>query len=268
MNIIVCSSRGSCLLPLNRRPDTKVIVVPGGKIKDLTDIAIKELGRTTISPKFVYFIAGLPDTTTKLNENYWMNGRWCRYEEVIFRNSEDIVIKIIDKAAQDIIEKNAVPIFSTIVPCHISNWNYCRLHQHKTSHLLHFNSYHHMQENQLETITHINRYILHLNSINQVVTPKIAKPVFYKRGSAWRFRFGKLSDGVHPKDKLRDIWVKIVEEVLEKNNKKFIPVEAVVSQAQYLEGGTEICPDNTPYQISDSDSDSDNDTNQKRSWRY
>lgn len=219
MNIIVCSSRGKSLRSLNKREDTVVRVVPGGRIGQLVDIAKEELNKilTKPNPKFVYFVAGLPDTTTKIYEEFWMNDELHAYEEVIFSNTPENIIGIINSAAQDILAENAIPIFSTIVPCHLSIWNHTRLSQHKTSHLLHYKNYDLMQEQQLETIREINSYILHINSQNRVATPKLAKPVYYRRGNSWRFRFGKLADGVHATDKLKKVWHKTVNKILNRN---------------------------------------------------
>ena len=152
MNIIVCSSRGKSLLSLNKRKDTEVTVVSGGRIKNLTNIAIEKLKeeKGTEGNKFVYVIAGLPDTSIKLERNYWMNSSWRKYEEVSFLESVEAnserVIRIIRKSAEDIIEEDGIPIFSTIVPSNLTRWNHVRLRQHKTSHLVHFHHYDCMQD--------------------------------------------------------------------------------------------------------------------------
>ena len=235
MNIIVCSSRGKSLLSLNKRKDTEVTVVSGGRIKNLTNIAIEKLKeeKGTEGNKFVYVIAGLPDTTRKLERNYWMNSSWRRYEEVSFLESveenSERVIRIIKKSAEDIIKEDGIPICSTIVPQNLTKWNHVRLRQHKTSHLIHFHHYDRMQENLLESIKIINSFILHFNSVNQVATPKITLPVFYKRRSTWRFRYGKLPDGVHASQNLAKIWVTIVRKVLDKNLARHSTTAAVPS---------------------------------------
>ena len=252
MNIVVCSSRGKCLLPLNHREDTRVIVVGGGKIPKLTNEAITILKEYEDSPepKFVYFVAGLPDTTTKESYHFWMNGVRHTYEEVFIRGSIEEnasrVINIIQSSSRAILANNAIPVYCTIIPCELEIWNHTRLSQHKTSHLIHFNNYKHMQESHLESIKTINSFILHHNSQNQVATPKITLPVFYKRKSSWRFRFGRLTDGVHPDAKLESSIRKKISNTLHLNLKRYTPEEE---------------PEST-------DSDTDSDTSFKRSWLY
>ena len=252
MNIVLCSSRGKCLLPLNERPDTTVSVRGGGKYTSLTKEAVEHLERLQYhpGPKLVYLVAGLPDITQKLKHSFWMNGRYHDYEEVIFCESDTAesnsnrVINNIRSSAASIVSAGGIPVFSTVLSCDISAWNKTRLGQHKTSHLIYYNRYQPMQEKLLDSTKLINSFILHENSLNQAATPKLAQPIFYKRGSSWRFKPGKFTDGVHTESKVDDTLLKLFTKVLDRNINSFIP-----------ESDTYI-------------SDSDSDASCKRSWLY
>ena len=254
MNIVVCSSRGKCLLPLNEREDTRVIVHGGGKIPKLTREATKILKdyKHFSGPKFVYFVAGLPDITTKASRHFWMKGHRHTYEEVSFQGSIEgnaqRVINIIRASSQAILAENAIPVYCTIIPCDIEIWNHIRLSQHRTSHLTHFHQYESMQESLLKSIRSINQFILHHNSQNQVATPKITLRVFYKRKSSWRFRSGRLTDGVHPDSRIEKSIRKKIIKILDTNLTRYSPKEQ-----------------NRPESA---DSGSDSDTSCKRSWIY
>ena len=106
-------------MDLNDREDTKVISVRGGQYEQLTKIAVEELKavRHIRVPKFVYFVAGLTDTTTKLRKrDTIVNSTYCKYEEVIYANSSSHVINLIDLTANTILQEQATPIFCTIAP--------------------------------------------------------------------------------------------------------------------------------------------------------
>ena len=134
-------------------------------------------------------------------------------------------------------------MFATITPSSIQTWNRHRLQEHSTSHLLHFNDYDIMQENLETTIELLNKTIHSINSSNKVVTPKLAQPIMYKRKGQWRFRYGKLTDGVHANAKINKAWINIMDEVLDKNLNKSTKVE----------------------ENNDTDTDGESD---KRSWMY
>ena len=68
-NLIVTSSRGIKLKNLVDSDSTQLIFTPGGKFKDL---ALKASNLVQSSPvKFVYFVAGLSDITTKLTDQIY-----------------------------------------------------------------------------------------------------------------------------------------------------------------------------------------------------
>ena len=94
MNIIIASSRGKGMESLADPPYTYIGVRSGGKILDLADVAIKIISDNyhridPADPIFVYFLAGLPDTTSMTKQFYRLNGMNCCYQEVRFAESPD-----------------------------------------------------------------------------------------------------------------------------------------------------------------------------------
>ena len=82
MNVIVSSSRGG---PLKRRlpPGTTVNSTPGGKLKGLTNTAVRLLPPPHCLPNktHVYFVCGVPDITEKIDST---NRRHFHYREIIY----------------------------------------------------------------------------------------------------------------------------------------------------------------------------------------
>ena len=190
MNIIVASSLGKGMESLADPPYTYIRVRSGGKILDLAEVAIKIISDNNhridpADPIFVYFLAGLPDTTSMIKQFYRLNGINCCYQEVTFPESPDqAYLRITDiiQAASDRIKSfHAIPVFATYAPSNLSVWNRICLLQHKTSHLNHFSQYPTMQENLITTIDRINNQIFAINSKENVITPNLAELIMYKR---------------------------------------------------------------------------------------
>ena len=217
--IIAGASRGGCLRRLENK-DILVITIRGGKIEQLTELVLKELEKGPVD--FVYFVAGLPDVSSRLREYFYLNSRKCRYEEFVFtedpEHAQKRVRAILADAETKIKEKGAIPVFSTITPFSINHWNHHRLQNHCTSHLLHFNTYQTQQENLHTAINNINIDIREINRANQVLTPKPSSFIAYKRRGHWRYRYGKLGDGTHTNAKIKRKWVQHYAETIEKNN--------------------------------------------------
>ena len=294
MDIIVATSRGNGLTALRKEKNTKLMVFPGGKIRDMAQAAVNTLCSLppSQSTNTVYFVSGLPDTTLKLKKKFHMNGRNRFYEEVIInstaKNIHTHVLKIIKAAEKSIKNANAIPIFSTICPMSIRTWNRHRLSRHRTSHLNHFTKYDHMQSVLEEAITLINTSILSINSKNQVATPKICQPIMYFRKGHLRCRYGKLPDGVHPIPKVNTTWTQTLKTVITRNRAS-LDKSAPSPQLHTPSSPSPPPPPSSPsppppqHQQPDSDSDSDidppsppqyldsdcdSDVSIKRSWRY
>ena len=256
-NIIVASSRGKNLTSL-KDEYTELYYKGGGKYHHLSSEAIRRIKskQDTQNKTFVYFLAGLPDVTRKINRDYFMNGCLRHYEEVIFKeeptSAANRVIKAIKTAETTIKTHNAIPVFCTIIPCTLDTWNHHRLNNHVTTHLLHFSDYTRMQENLHTTIHLINQQIHVINSSKNVITPRISKEVTYKRGGHWRYRYGRLWDGTHATEKLNKKICEILKLAIEKNISKHFDNNLI-----------------RPDILSDTDSsDSDSDGKKKRNWHY
>ena len=68
----------------------------------------------------------------------------------------------------------------------------------------------------------------------------------YKRKGQWRYRYGKLKDGVHANVKLNKVWIKTMDTVINKN----------------------MARSSSDSPSSDSNDDYDSDASDKRSWLY
>ena len=63
MNIVVASSRGHGLKPLQGRGDTLVFPISGGRLASLSKLAVDRVKRQHQDQIWVYFVAGLPNIT-------------------------------------------------------------------------------------------------------------------------------------------------------------------------------------------------------------
>ena len=262
MNIVVATSRGKGLHPLESLRNTIVYYRGGAEIVTLADKAVDILAdiHTTsmAGPNFVYFVAGLPDVTTRTKRSFRLADRVHKYEEVTFREKPHIactrVMREYRKAEKTIIDNGAIPVFCTITPSSLYTWNHTRLSQGKTSHLEAYKEYDVMQKALIETISRINREICSINIRNNVATPKLDRAVIVRRprGNAnTHIRYDKLPDGVHLNKKLVKSWLGTLERVLKRNQDKY--EEPTSAQAQSC-------------QVFSEDSDSETDT--KRDWMY
>ena len=217
--LIVGSSRGKCLEKLTDR-NTRVIYKAGGKISDLATIATEALDNRPAD--FVYFVAGLPDVSSKISKSFRLTSGKHKYQEFVFtedpQHAEDRVTSIIREAESKIKENHSIPVFSTITPFHIGHWNHHRLQNHFTSHLLHYNNYQDQQDRLHTAINAININIRNINRDNLVITPKPSQFIAYQRHGHWRYRYGKLSDGTHTNIKIQKKWLQHYRETIQKNS--------------------------------------------------
>ena len=108
MDIIMATSKGNGLTALRKEKNTKLMVFPGGKIRDMARAAVNTLYSLppSQSTNTVYFVSGLPNTTIKLKKEFHKNGRKRFYEEVIInstaKNIHTPVLKIIKAAEKSI----------------------------------------------------------------------------------------------------------------------------------------------------------------------
>lgn len=211
MDLIMTTSRGKGMGEIFGKQkhlfniNKKVITISGATIDHLTNKALDIIANhPSPSSIHVYFIAGIPDITTMIRD--------VGYEEVIF--IEDPITAhshFITKATRTInriIQAQAIPCLATIAPMSIDTWNHTRLHQHKTNYLIHFNQYEDMQALLNQTLIHINTDIIKLNTVNNMLTPKLATQILHKQNThrSYRTRFGRLTDGVHPNTETQLHW--------------------------------------------------------------
>lgn len=200
---------------LHPRPSRlRVVAKSGGRLKELSDIAANLVLNSDTPSCHVYFLAGLCDVTYRDYDPYY--SPYEHYDEVIFNESPDSAVARIseelERAADTVIEYGATPCFTTIVPCSLRVWNENRLHQGKTSFLLHHRQYEDMQANLISTITSINRHIIKINTDNNMITPFIAETIVSNTGPTKppRVHYNRLQDGTHPTIKLRSKWCNLL----------------------------------------------------------
>ena len=105
----------------------------GAHLSSLSDMALKLLRDNQhlyrdvqhLHPNIVYFIGGLPDITSKINDH--------RYQEIIYNEATHEtyhrVTNIIRTISHTIIQANAIPCFATITPMSLEQWNNTRLNK-------------------------------------------------------------------------------------------------------------------------------------------
>lgn len=197
--------------------------LPGAKVPRLIEEALSILSITGYGKRrdsIVYVGGGLPDITTMLTGP--------GYQEVVCledpQEAANRVMRLIEDGAARIYNAGAVPVFTTCTPMNLSNWNYKRLSQGKTSYLDYNQDYFGMQFRHEESIKILNSYIDRLNSYYHMQTPRLAGYVFQKMGEGlgFRFRQNRLSDdGCHPTPDTVDEWIKIMREAMDTNRIRF-----------------------------------------------
>ena len=229
MEFGVFTSRGRAFENILKSDLFQVRVLPGAKLDQITrtlcdliedyDLIWRQLKH--IHPTIAYVGAGIPDITTKLQSNGWMG----RYQEVIMGTweEEDYIRLEADYRYSDRLlrSKGVVPVFATIPPMDIKNWNLHRnarpinpRRRRATDYLMYESEYERMQHKQVEVITRMNHYIRSLNWENGVLDLDLAKFVMIPRegcrGREARYRIntgrGKLSDGCHASPSLARQW--------------------------------------------------------------
>ena len=263
MNIIVATSRGKGLQPIKHEvKHTSLHYKGGAKIAELVKTASEILEKTDLNssePVFVYFVAGLPDVTTKNEDTLYLHGFTAPYQEITFPECPEAaavrVIQEFQHASNAIRQYNATPVFSTIAPISLSSWNYIRLYQHKTALLKFSHLYQYHQINLCHAIKTINSGIGRINQANGVATPKLCDIVTVKRCSdkSLRILYSKFTeDGVHLKPSVQKAWVRCLVRVIKKNREEH-PIVNLSPPHHSL-----------PYS---SASESDSEEHTRRAWR-
>ena len=274
MNIIVSSSRGRAVEPYFAGAYKSNIpyiykTVPGGKFNTLTRIALEHITKSPNlnKPVHVYYLAGLPDLTTKLRNRKDM------YEEVVFNEEPQAAIdrmsSLIIQTHETITSLGAKAIFCPIIPINLTLWNTERQKQNKTSHLLYSPQYPIMQINLHHSITNINQLMVMINKENNLTTPFIdnkiitslpAKPPHYK--PRYKFSYSQFRDGCHPSHEIAEQWAQKILQAIHENQVKQSIVVPSKSKARQSSPTTQTETPTSYYSSEDEE-----DKSPKRSWK-
>ena len=113
----------------------------------------------------------------------------------------------------------AIPVFTTIPTMSLANYNTRLYNKGRSSYFLHSNHYDDMQHLLNSTIEIINQQIFTINELNGLATPNLAGTVISKRGDGQglRFRYARLSDGLHPSHSLTANWKRLLLRIASQN---------------------------------------------------
>ena len=195
----------------------------GYKIPKLVEKGLEMLRVTGFirrSDNILYIMGGMPDVTVKLHRGF-------RYQEVVHQANQgdpqslvDHVMTHIREGAAAIAAVGTTPVFTTVCPMDFSIWNNFRLFHGKTKSLEHIQEYPYMQELHQTTIEILNREIENLNSENGMVTPKVMKTAFQKKGFGlpYRLRLGRLQeDGCHLTPETTGDVIRVLRDIMSVN---------------------------------------------------
>ena len=193
--------------------------IPGAgvsKMEDLIqDCIIMHHGEDYNGKMHIYISAGLCDVTTKLKAR--------NYEEIIFETNrcEELVAQTktsLQHIHQMALKEDVIPIFTTIYPMSLKDWNITRLHQNKTSFLSYQNDYINMQNHLEASIEELNKFIVQLNVTIGMSTPLIHKHlVHYRSKGNTTYKFNLLIDGCHPSPTLKTNIANSIAQAIKKN---------------------------------------------------
>jgi hypothetical protein len=181
---------------------------PGAKYYDLYDLVDNEyisVQRNIIhtSTPQLYILAGICNITTVVRG--WADG--ARHEEQIVLLNEaecENTLREAKCAISDlqnfVLRHDTLPVFATIYPSSISEWNLHRQNTNKTEVLLHSEEYQPMQEKLEAMILDLNNFIIERNLDLKVSTPLTHKCLWHNRGPNRKnkYNFSQLIDGIHP----------------------------------------------------------------------
>ena len=195
--------------------------LPGAGVRKMEDLIqdciIMHHGEDYCGKMHIYISAGLCDLTTRLKTRH--------YEEIIFETVKCDEIKLQTKASlqhihQFAIKEDVIPIFTTIYPMSLNDWNMNRLHQNKTSYLNYQDDYISMQNSLQALIEDLNKFIVQLNLSIGMTTPLIHKHLVHYRGKGnTTYKLNLLIDGCHPCPTLMSNIANSISQAIKKNRK-------------------------------------------------
>ena len=205
--------------------NVNISVNPGAGISRLTNLAVKDINNMTElegTPEehiLIYIIGGICDISEK-RRNPMENA-----EEVIFGEEATTctvrVCNIIQESADTISSLGCKPIYATIPPMSISDWNWHRYNVNRTSLLCHHRNYESMQQKLIEAVVEINKFIIRLNASTGAYPPYLAGTVMVNTpGKASpRVHYSRFVDGVHASPSLQLQWAHQLKKAMQKNRK-------------------------------------------------
>ena len=242
------TSRGESFERILKGDLFKTVVLKGGKLERITRELCAMIDRyepiwkqlTHIHPNIAYVGAGVPDITDKIKYSTWRG----KYEEVVMTWSESDYERLQSEyrlTEQILKTKGATPVFCTIAPMDLNNWN---VHRNTpqgrngyraTDYLIHQSEYPRMQFEQVQVITRINEFIRHINYENGVLDLDLAKFVMIPRegcnGREQRYKvstgYAKFVDGCHATPRLARQWSMHAAVVASDNRKRLSSAEAL-----------------------------------------
>jgi lysophospholipase L1-like esterase len=179
---------------------------PGARINQMEDLIrdciIMHHGEDSYKNSLhIYISAGICDITKRLKGK--------GYEEVIvnlneIESTKCKIIRSLNDIQKFTLNEGATPIFTTIYPMSLHDWNNNRLCQRKTTNLQHVELYPKMQTKMEEMIREVNTHIININVNIGVATPLIHKHLVHNRGKGnSSYKFNMLNDGCHPNQTLK-----------------------------------------------------------------
>lgn len=203
MNVVVGDSRAKALIRHKHLGGiVDIWAKPGARFKDMGSMVNEHYflhhgGQPLYDDCTHYYIlGGICEVAQKLKSNK------DKYEEVICSETPNQIVERIKHSILElhtqIKDLGAVPIFSTICPMNLIQWNMLRHAQNKTTRLEFTKHYDEMQTSLNESITLINEFIINLNTSSKVKTPMTHRCVQHNRKNGKKnWRLYKLSDGCH-----------------------------------------------------------------------
>ena len=183
----------------------------------IRDLIIMHHGEDDYGEKMhVYISVGICNITSRL--------KGINYEEVIFdlANANAIssnFLTLVDHIKSFALKEGVIPVFTTIYPIALGDWNERRLQQKKTSYLSHQQDYPAMQSKMEETIQTINKMLISTNVKTGVATPLIHKHLIHNRRNS-TFKYNLLFDGCHPSATFKIKISNTLAQAIKKNREK------------------------------------------------
>ena len=231
MDFLVATSRGADIQKFAK--DEHSVILPtyvhsGATVPELTKILedkVYNFSSPSSSPTkntHIYILAGSNDITHIDNRH---PSRHIKYRECTYTgNVTDTIENIkqnITECSDTIKSLNATPIFCTITPVNIKDYNQHMLRKRWTHTLIHEDKYPVWQSQIEEIIESVNTFIIHLNSSNSLTTPLCHKCIIRHHGKRRRgfkaISWNLLKDGIHGDDKIKKQWTICILNAIAKN---------------------------------------------------